>query len=729
MIHSIIRIAFILMFLFSTLSGTVQADDSGKLATKEFGIDGWVSEDFGDRDFASAVAIQVDGKLVVVGQAAAQDFGVLRFTRTGVLDDTFGINGEVITDFGGIDSAKAVAIQSDGKIVVAGFGAGAQTAVARYETDGSLDTSFGFGGVLIGDSVRATGVAIQGDGKIVTIGGGGLSNSWRLTRILPNGTLDSTFGFEGLVINRPSDFGGSFPSGIDVAIRPDGKIVAAGRISRPPAEPDAPFGIGLARYHSDGALDTSFGNDGTVITPVTTSRDIKVLLQEDGKVVVGGTWVNHFLIARYLSNGMLDTSFVGTGEIKDLAVGADGGLTSVRLSSIGDRSFLTDIALDNGRITGVGWADQGSSSDFVLARFKSDGTRDNSFDSDGKVRTDFGVESFANGVAARFDRFFVTGVIDEDFGLAKYVASGIDGIGRIRQYITTVDCPDDVLTDTASEQCGAHVSYPPPIPGDPGTVTCTPASESFFSVDTTQVLCKTVAGDGVQNQQREATCGFEVAVVDTQAPRLSCPDVTVPTEPGQCSAVVSLGVSTADNCPGSPPPVISPSDGSRFILGETDYEVMATDAAGNNAGCSSTVAVVDEEVPEVIAGTELTSLWPPNHKFVDVGLSVIASDNCGITGEPAVTVFSNEPGASGAVEFAGATLKLRSERNRGRVYLITAEIRDDSGNIASAAATVVVPKSRSNKHVMAVNDLAASAKDFFLVDGAKPPGFVVVGSN
>ena len=149
----------------------------------------------------------------------------------GDLDPTFGSGGKVTTDVGGSDGAQAVAIQGDGKVVAAGLGnfAGPGTgdfALARYNPDGSLDTSFGSGGKVttdFGGFDAASAVAIQPDGKIIAAGRSG-SGDFALARYNPDGSLDSSFGSGGKVT---TDFGG-FDSAFGVALQADGKIVAAG---------------------------------------------------------------------------------------------------------------------------------------------------------------------------------------------------------------------------------------------------------------------------------------------------------------------------------------------------------------------------------------------------------------------------------------------------------------------------------------------------------------------
>jgi len=183
----------------------------------------------------------------------------------GDLDTSFGTGGKVTTDFGpGSNSAAAVAIQADATIVAAGSSGSGHFALGRYNTDGSLDTSFGSGGKVTtevgGIFEAASAVAIDANGKIVAAGGtapSGFCCQFALARYNSNGTLDTSFGSGGKV----TTFFGAIATASAVAIQTDGKIIAAGGKFDP-------FGTGfaLARYNSDGSLDTSFGSAGKVVT-------------------------------------------------------------------------------------------------------------------------------------------------------------------------------------------------------------------------------------------------------------------------------------------------------------------------------------------------------------------------------------------------------------------------------------------------------------------------------
>src|SRR6476659_154052 len=192
----------------------------GSLDTS-FSSDGKQTTDLGGFDQANGVALQADGKIVVVGFTGGGDFALARYNSNGSLDTSFSGDGMQTTDFGGNDQAKAVAVQGDGKIVVAGNG-GPGGAVARYNPNGSLDTSFSGDGKQTTNFLSASGIALQGDGKIAVVGSSG--NDFGLARYNANGSLDTSFSGDG---KQTTDFGGA-ERATGVALQGDGKIDALG---------------------------------------------------------------------------------------------------------------------------------------------------------------------------------------------------------------------------------------------------------------------------------------------------------------------------------------------------------------------------------------------------------------------------------------------------------------------------------------------------------------------
>ena len=305
--------------------------DSDGTLDSSFGAHGRLRTAFSARRaYASGVAIQADGKIVVVGYCGLRSsphsiqygFALARYTSDGKLDATFGRSGKVETDFTGRGGAAyGLAIQADGKIVVVGSTSGGFT-LARYDSDGTLDASFGVDGKVrthftaSGDA--GFGVAIQADGKIVATGVAGRESGhsrFALARYNSDGKLDATFGVNGKVMTAFSlkvdaaaggrIFAGAAASG--VAIQADGKIVVAGSNRRGTTSPwFGDSGFALARYNSDGTLDTSFGVDGKVETDFTAVHDkaTGVAIQADGSIVAAGIANEDFKVklalARYV---------------------------------------------------------------------------------------------------------------------------------------------------------------------------------------------------------------------------------------------------------------------------------------------------------------------------------------------------------------------------------------------------------------------------------------------
>src|SRR5215204_6359414 len=275
----VVLIATLLVGIVFT--GTAQAAPGGLDPT--FSGDGKQTTDFGHgADAAGGMALAPHGKIVAVGQTGTggYNWALARYNPNGALDPTFSGDGKQTTDFGGepgIDVATAVAMQTDGKIVAVGRGGPeGDFALARYKSNGSLDPTFsGDGKQTTGFGGYASAVAIQSNGKIVVAGNGG--GSFALARYKPNGSLDPTFSGDGKLTTGFGRFSGAQ----GMAIQPDGKIVAAGFAL------DGDFG--LARYNPNGALDPTFSGDGKQTTGFGRFDGAQgMAIQPDGKIVAAG---------------------------------------------------------------------------------------------------------------------------------------------------------------------------------------------------------------------------------------------------------------------------------------------------------------------------------------------------------------------------------------------------------------------------------------------------------
>lgn len=417
------------LFLLLGLAGRAQADPLDEL-DPVFGIGGLVTTDFSSAmDEAYAVAIQTDGKIVVAGSTKSlsnSDFAVARYLDSGELDPSFGTGGKKTINIGSSDFANAIAIQTDGKIVVGGVifsgFSSSNFALARLEPNGNLDPSFDGDGIVvthIGDSEEITALTIQPDGKIVAAGYTG--DDFAVLRYHASGSLDGSFSGDGVAI---TSFGaGSENVAYAVAVQADGKIVAAGYSDAASSQDFA-----IARYNPDGSLDATFSGDGRLTTDfLTLSSDFAraIAIQADGKLLVAGYAEKtgaDFALARYTTDGSLDSTFSGDGRLTtDFGGGAD-------------YAFAVQIAL-NGKIVLAGFSEQGDTlEDFALARYLADGSLDTTFSGDGLALTNLGsINGTENSpdlaYAAAIDasnRIVVAGFTElastTDFAIARYLS-------------------------------------------------------------------------------------------------------------------------------------------------------------------------------------------------------------------------------------------------------------------------------------------------------------------
>lgn len=429
-----------------------------------FSGDGKVTSDFGNAftsDGAVDMLIQPDGRIVVGGRTGG--FGDLaRYLEDGSPDPAFGGDGS--SEPSGV-SVQAIALQDDGKIVVAGadtvIGTGVDFAVARFHANGSLDRSFGTDGRVttdFGDDENARGVAIQSDGKIVVVGHRGPTSSgpdvdFAIARYNTNGSLDDgtagdstpgdVFGTAGKV---RTDFAGDEDVARDVIIQADGKILVAGH-----REFNGNPAFALARYLPTGAPDPAFDTDGRLNTSFNGNSFANALaVQSNGKIIAAGAVTfgidgSNFALARYHPNGSLDNTFGPNSN----------GRAFVDFVPRGEDQ-ANDVALQgDGKIVAAGF--KGSfninSATFALARFLPNGTPDNSFGTNGMVTTDFGAfpgdfSAGINGVALQNDGHIVVAgsTRDNQFNssdvvLARYVATSLVSGAQAKNFTISGNTP------------------------------------------------------------------------------------------------------------------------------------------------------------------------------------------------------------------------------------------------------------------------------------------------
>ena len=375
-------------------------------------------------------------------------FSAAAFAQAGELDSTFGGDGKVTTDIDviGSDVGYSVAIQSDEKIVVAGYSENyahrRDFALVRYNIDGTLDNSFGTGGKVttvinvINYDDEARSVAIQTDGKIVAAGYSynGFDDDFALFRYNPDGSLDNSFGTGGKLTTA---FGSYHDGANSMAIQPDGKVIAAGY-----AYNSSGYDFALVRYNIDGTLDSSFGTSGEVATVVGTSggKAFSTALQPDGKIVVAGiAWVggtdNNFSLVRYNTDGTPDSNFGTDGKVITAITSGNDGASAVAIQ--------TDGKIVAAGFLYIGYAYYNEDLDFALVRYKTDGTLDSSFGTDGIVRTavDSSVDEAFSLVIQPDGKIVAAGYsngLHDDFALVRYNINGtLDSSFNVTGILTT----------------------------------------------------------------------------------------------------------------------------------------------------------------------------------------------------------------------------------------------------------------------------------------------------
>ncbi|MGO8714932.1 MAG: delta-60 repeat domain-containing protein [Smithella sp.] len=386
----------------ASVTDTASSSVSGSLDTT-FGTGGIVTTPIGSYDaYAYALGIQSDGRILAAGYSSNgsnYDFALVRYNTNGSLDTTFGTGGTVTTPIGsGNAIANALGIQSDGNIVATGSsynGSNYDITLVRYKTNGSLDTTFGTGGIVttpIGSyDAYAYALAIQSDGRIVVSGysSNGSNYDFALVRYNTDGSLDTTFGTGGIVI---TPMGSGYDIAYALAIQSDGRILAAGNSYN-----GSNYNFALVRYNTNGSLDTTFGTGGIVTTPIGTgdSEALALGIQSNGNILAAGKSFNgshyDFTLVRYSTNGSLDTTF-GTS-----------GIVTTPIGNYDSYAIALGIQSD-GNILAAGKSPDGSNNDFALVRYNTNGSLDTTFGTGGIVTTPVGNGAdYANALVIQSD--------------------------------------------------------------------------------------------------------------------------------------------------------------------------------------------------------------------------------------------------------------------------------------------------------------------------------------
>lgn len=402
-------------------SGEAQSPPEPGSPDPSFGGNGRVLISFPDKatDEATCVVIQPDGKILVGGttnspvSAGEQNFAIFRLNPDGSVDESFATNGGLAIGFpnGTEDRASSLALQADGKILLAGTtnspiaNGDNNFAVVRLNADGSLDTSFGTNGATITDfrqnsNDQLNAIAVQQDGNIVAAGFSDAPNgdsNFALVRYTPDGQVDPTFGDSTLNPGRVlTDFGqSSRDEARAMVLQPDGKIVTAGFTQR---EPAALFDVGLIRYLPNGTPDPAFGSGGRVVTDIRESADDAraVALQADGKIVTAGAsnapnGEFNFAIIRYNPDGSIDAPF-GQSELNPgiSLIDFDNQVVDGELKRSVDQANAVAIQ-SNGQIVAAGFSTAPlgvGNTNFALVRLDTNGVANTGFGPNNRVLTD-----------------------------------------------------------------------------------------------------------------------------------------------------------------------------------------------------------------------------------------------------------------------------------------------------------------------------------------------------
>jgi uncharacterized delta-60 repeat protein len=408
-------------------------------ANAGFGTGGTLTIDFtGTEDQLGGIARQPDGRIVGVGstlianQFGAKDPALVRILPNGAPDPSFGIGGRVTMHWpqSFFSILVGVRIQPDGKILASGWSDSnvpatesfnQQFALARFNTDGSPDTSFGNGGLVVTDLNQyydfAFGVALQADGKIVVAGTEWYGNGYRdptsfaVVRYNADGTLDTAFGTNGIATTKVA---GRESVGFALAIDASQRIVVGGWVLD-----NSAFGTssGLARFLPDGTLDATFGDGGTVVTDLVdvgyTDDELAALtLQPDGDIVVAGRTTpatddpEGMLVMRYDDTGTLDATFGDGGVVNVMFDGFDAEAYAIAVDKQGSLVVGGQAgALGFGTVDGMAFSvdTQGVASTFALARLLPNGALDASFGNGGRVTTHFDGDDGLSDVIGAID--------------------------------------------------------------------------------------------------------------------------------------------------------------------------------------------------------------------------------------------------------------------------------------------------------------------------------------
>lgn len=428
-----------------------QINNNGQIDTA-FGSNGIAITDIasGSDNNVLNATFQSDGRMVVTGSIAyGEALVVARYNIDGTLDTSFASSGALVSAPFTDMYANLVSIQTDGKILIGGLACYADynyfTFVSRLNIDGSIDTSFGSAGKAYVPSCGYTsGMTLQSDGKILVTGAyGPYGGDQAIARLNANGSLDASFGSGGIV---HTSFSGRDGLACQAKVLSDGKIVTLGLLnSLDYSDTD----ITLVRYNANGSIDTTFGTNGKVINNlgITSEDPVDLVIQADGKIIVAantgsiGTFnVSDIALIRYNPNGSLDNTF---------------GINGVVISNLGsNHDYISDISLQSdGKILVAG----GSGGECVLLRFNTDGTVDQTYGSaDATITGTTGNDKLTGGL----DGDIIEGLTGHD---TLDGGAGADSMtGGLGNDVYIIDNVGDIVTELkgqGSDRIESSITY------------------------------------------------------------------------------------------------------------------------------------------------------------------------------------------------------------------------------------------------------------------------------
>jgi uncharacterized delta-60 repeat protein len=462
------KITIVTLALFITTSLLLKSNSYAQDGSLDlsFGTNGKVITNIGSLyDEITAIAVQSDGKIVVAGYSypiSYPDFAIARYLSNGTLDNSFGTNGIVTTSVCSLhDYGNSMAIQSDGKIIIAGttqdsIKGYSVVAVARYNSNGTLDINFGNNGIVttsVGSfNDYGNALALQSNGDITVAGTTEINNNGSkqmfAIRYHSSGIPDLAFNYDGIALTNFED---SLASCSTILIQNDNKIVLAGN-SVNNGNPN----FAIARFNIDGSPDNTFNTDGkdTISISATINYCNSIALQSNGKIVMAGYshngFTTDFTLVRYKTNGIIDSTFGANGIVTNAIGNSANEINSIVIQS-------------DDKILAAGYSKNDNSYDFALARYTINGSIDITFDTDGKLTTDFSSHiDFGRAIALQSDgKIIVAGNSkyngDADFALARY-NNTITGINEINKQVWLSEIYPNPATDIIVVKANPNLS-------------------------------------------------------------------------------------------------------------------------------------------------------------------------------------------------------------------------------------------------------------------------------